>query len=44
MLALCVDLDNQIRQRHLAPISDLFQAVPEGVVNGHARLATAKGD
>ncbi len=26
MLALCVDLANQIRQRNLASVSDLFKA------------------
>jgi hypothetical protein len=44
MLALFVDLPDQIRQRHLVTVSNPLQALPEGILNTHASRATAKGD
>jgi hypothetical protein len=37
VLALRINLSNQVRQRHPATASDLFQAQPEGIFKGHAR-------
>jgi hypothetical protein len=44
MPALRIDLADQIRQPNLSTISDLYQALPERVLKGRARFATAEVD